>query len=494
MALARWGKPLTLLAMCLGLFMPQLDTTVVNLALPSIQHSLNTDVGALQWIIDGYNLTFAALLLTGGTLGDLFGRKRLFLLGLLVFAGGSLLCGLASDFPILLMGRILQGIGAALELPATLAIVTVTYSDPKERAWAMGIWASIAGVALAIGPTAGAFLLNALGWQSIFFLNLPIGVLAIVLAFGAVGESSDSEGRHIDLPGQTLAALFLITLTSTVIESQAWGWRSPLFLGGLVLAVVWLATFVFIEQRTSGPMVPLNVFRVRAFSAALAVASMMTFGMYGMFFLISLYLQTINHTSPLMAGLQQLPLSLTFILVSLFAGRLMSRIGPRWLTTVGMALMGIGLFLLMLLVPGASVGFVVAVMSFIGIGVGLNMGPVLAVAMGSMPASRSGMASGFGNVARMVGATLGVAILGACLAGQLASGHTTVHFMVGLRIAFLVGGSIELIGCALAWLFIPRALAASTAKAAPQERDEHQIALNAEDDLLKEPVLKGHAQ
>lgn len=216
-------------------------------------------------------------------------------------------------------------------------------------------------------------------------------------------------------------------------------------------------------------MVPLDMFQQPAFSAALAIAGMMTFGMYAMFFLISLYLQSINHSSPLLAGLQQVPLSLTFIIVSPIAGRLMGRVGPRWLTTAGMALMGSGLLLLLFLVPGKATGFLLFVMCLIGIGLGLSMGPVLAVAMGTVPTERSGMASGLSNVARMVGATLGVALLGAVLAGHLSNGHGSAPFMVGLHSAFLVGGCIELIGAILAVLCIPCAIGKNSQAVSSEE-------------------------
>jgi MFS transporter, DHA2 family, methylenomycin A resistance protein len=466
---ARWIKALTLLAMCLGLFMPQLDTTVVNLALPSIQRSLHTNIGALQWIIDSYNLTFASLLLLGGTLGDLFGRRRIFLIGLALFTAGSLLCGLAVTFPLLVIGRVLQGVGAALELPGTLSILTITYPDHKERERAIGIWASMAGIALGIGPTAGAFLVDTLGWQSIFFMNIPIGLLTLVITVGVVGESFHAEGRRVDLPGQVLVALSLTALTYAVIESQAWGWSSLLIVGGLVLAVACLVAFILIERSVRAPMVPLDIFRQRAFSAALAIASMMTFGMYGMFFLISLYLQSIKDASPLLAGLQLLPLSITFIILSPVAGRLMNRFGPRWLMTIGMALMGAGLLLFTTLTPGTAYGFLVIVMALIGIGLGFNMGPVLAVAVGSVPPERSGMASGLANVARMLGATLGVAILGSILAGHLVSGHGSAPFMAGLHTAFLVGGCIELLGAVLTIACIPQMMNRRSQKIAEEQ-------------------------
>ncbi len=459
--LIRWRKPLTLLAMCLGLFMPQIDTNAVNLALPSVQSSLHTDVGALQWIIDSYNLMFASLLVTGGTLGDLFGRKRLFLTGVVLFTLASLLCALAPTLSWLVAGRVLQGVGAALELPGTLSILSVTFPDPQERTRAIAIWASVLGLSLALGPTVGAFLVDTFGWQSIFFLNLPIGLLTLAITFSAVGESSHPEGRHIDLPGQVLLALCLVTLTYAVIESQAKGWGSPLILGCLASAIVCLVGFVVVEQRTAGSMVPLDIFRQRTFSSALAIASMMTFGMYGLFFLLSLYLQSIKHNSPLLAGLQYLPLSITFVILSPFVGRLVNRFGPRWLMAIGMALMGCGLLLFTSLTTGTSYAFLIAVMALIGVGLACNTGPVMAVAVGSVPPARSGLASGLGNVARMLGATLGVAVLGAILASHLTGNHTTgtTPFLTGLHTAFLVGGCIELAGSVLAIVYIPSIIA-----------------------------------
>jgi DHA2 family methylenomycin A resistance protein-like MFS transporter len=469
MSSARWIKSLTLLAMCLGLFMPQLDTTVVNLALPGIQKSLHTNIDALQWIIDSYNLTFASLLLLGGTLSDLFGRRRIFLIGLTLFTSGSLLCGFATTFPLLLIGRVLQGVGAALELPGTLSILTITYPDPKERERAIGIWASMAGIALGIGPTAGAFLVDTLGWQSIFFMNIPIGFLALVITVAIVGESFHPEGRRVDLPGQALVAFSLMTLTYAVIEGQAWGWSSPLIIGGLILAALCLVGFIQVEQRTRAPMIPLDIFKQRTFSATLTIASMMTFGMYGMLFLISLYLQSVRYDSALLAGLQLLPLSITFIIASPAAGRLMSRTGPRLLMTIGMTLMGGGILLFATLTPETAYNFLVVVMALIGIGVGFTMGPVLAVAVGSVSHKRSGMASGLANVARMLGATLGVAALGSILASHLVSKHGSAPFIAGLHAAFLVGGCIELLGAVLAIFCIPQMMSRKSQEIAAEQ-------------------------
>jgi MFS transporter, DHA2 family, methylenomycin A resistance protein len=421
-----------LFTMCLGVLIAQVDTSVVNLALTPIGIDLQASVNALQWVVDAYNLVYASLLLTAGTLGDLYGRRRLFALGVAILTLGSLVCG------------------AALLMPTCLAILAVTYTDPAERTHAIGIWASCYGVALALGPTLGGFLVNAAGWRSIFLIIVPVSGLALVMTLRFVPESKDPEGRRLDLPGQALAIVALGTLTFAAVEAPHWSARSVELC--LAVAVVAGLLFLRVESRTEGALLPLEFLRRRGLSASMAVASLMTFGMYGMLFLVPLYLQQQRRASVIAAGLALLPLSLLYVIVSQHSGALTHRFGPRVAMTAGMGLMGAGLFLLSAVTAETSLYAVELDLAILGIGLGLNTGPVNAVAVASVPRSRSGTASGLLNTARMIGATLGVAVLGAVFAhGQAAPG---AGFIDGLRAALIIGGAGEVLGALIALLAI----------------------------------------
>jgi MFS transporter, DHA2 family, methylenomycin A resistance protein len=278
-----------LFTMSLGVFVAQLDSSVVNLAVKHIGGDLDASVSQLQWVVDSYNLVYATLLLTGGTLGDLYGRNRVFVSGIVLIAVGSLICGLAPNAGILIAGRAITGLGAALELPTTLAILTVTYSDAKERGRAIGIWASCNGLALAIGPTIGGLLVDAAGWRSIFLLVVPVTLVALVMALMAVPETSDRKARHLDPAGQMLAILVLGALSFMGIEGPHLGWTSPVTLGLAAVCVVAAILFVRVESGRTGALVPLDVFANRPFSAAITIAGLMTFAMYAMLFLVPLY-------------------------------------------------------------------------------------------------------------------------------------------------------------------------------------------------------------
>ena len=440
------ARALILFTMCLGVLVAQIDTSVVNLALKPINAALGADVGALQWVVDAYTLTYATLLLTGGVLGDLYGRRKLFALGIALFTVGSLICGLAPNVGTLIAGRAVAGLGAALEVPITLAILTVTYPQPEQRALPLGIWASCNGLAFIIGPTLGGVLVDHAGWRSIFLLIVPLCLLALGLAYAAVNESSAPQGRHLDLRGQALAILALGALALGVIEGPRWGWASPFEAACLVTFLAALAAFLRVEARTAGAMMPLDLFGARALSASLAIAALMTFGMYAMLFLTPMYLQS-RGSSALTAGLELLPMSVAFVVVAQLSGWLTNRLGPRVMTAGGMSLMGIGM-LMMALATGTDTHLAVeAALLVIGVGLGLNTAPVQNVAVASVPRERAGTASGLVNTARMVGATLGVAVLGLLFALHSGGG-------LAFPLPYLVGGAAELFGAVLAFGFI----------------------------------------
>jgi EmrB/QacA subfamily drug resistance transporter len=436
--------------MSLGVLIAQIDTSVVNLAVKSIGADFKASVTALQWIVDAYNLVYASLLLSAGTLADLYGRRLIFALGIGLFSLGTLVCGLAPDVATLVIGRAVAGLGAALEVPASLAILTIAYPDSRERTRALGIWASCYGIAMVIGPTAGGMLVDSSGWRSIFLLIVPFCAVTLFLVLTSVPESSSPHGRRLDLPGQALAIAALGSFSLAAIEGPRWGWASTASVGAFSFSIVAAALFFRRQAGATGALVPLPMLRHRVFTACLAVATSMTFGAYAMLFLTPLYFQTVRGASALHAAVALLPMSLSFIVTSQLSGPVANKLGPRVPMTAGMTLMGFGLLMLALIPLNDSLALIETALLAIGCGLGLNAGPMNAVAVANVPATRSGTASGLINTARMVGATLGVAVLGAVFAMHVTQDAGTQ----GLAPAYLGGGIGELIGAAAAFAFI----------------------------------------
>ncbi|WP_322083405.1 MFS transporter [Burkholderia sp. BCC1972] len=433
-------RGLTLLTLCIAVLVAQVDTAVVNLATRAIGDYFHAGVGALQWVVDSYNLCYAVLLLTGGLLADLHGRRRIFIAGTAIFTVASLLCALAPSVTALIAARALAGVGAALLLPASLAIVRVVWHDPVDRGRALGIWAACNGAAMAIGPTLGGVLIRHFGWRSIFFVVVPLSVAAMLLAIPAVPESSDPRGRHFDGAAQVTGALALGALAYAAIvfrDSPAAG-----VLAGCV-AVASLVAFVAIERRHGeAALVPLDILGIRTFRGAIAATAGMTFGMYGVLFLLPLTWQSIGRLDSTGAGLALLPMALVFVVVSPWSGPLSERIGARATTAGGVAVIASGLAVI-----GASAGSPSLLgaetgLALTGLGMGIATGPLMTVAVGAVDAARSGTASALVNVARMTGATLGIAVLGTLFAA--AHGGAA-----GLRAAMFAGAMIQLTGAAV---------------------------------------------
>ena len=447
---------LVLLTTSLGVLIAQLDLSVVNLAARHIGSDLTLGVSALQWVIDAYNLVYASLLLTGGTLADLYGRRRVFALGVAFLIVGSAICALAPNGAILIAGRAVTGFGAALEVPTSLAILAVAYPNAKDRAWALGLWASCNGLAFVIGPTLGGVLVDHGGWRSIFWLIVPVCAATLALTVTVVPESSDPQGRKLDLLGQALAILALAGFSFAVIEAAHWGWGSPIIIACFAVSIIAGLAFLRVEAGQRGALVPLDVFALRPFSGSLACAGLMTFGMYAMLFLTPLYLQTVRGTSAFMAAMDLLPMSVAFFVVSQGSGWVVDRFGARVAMTAGMFFMGAGLMMLLGITPSTSLLLIEAGLLVIGVGLGLNTGPVVGVAVNALPAARSGTASGLVNTARMIGATLGIAVLGALFAAFAGQGvENGPGFIPGLRAAYLGGGIGEWIGAVVAFVCIP---------------------------------------
>src|SRR4051794_5485798 len=448
----------TLAAVAFGLFMIMLDNTIVNVALPSIQRSLHMSISSLEWIVTAYALTFAALLITGGKLGDLYGRRKMFILGLAIFTLSSLACGLSPNAGFLIGARAVQGVGAALMNPATLSIITATF-PPKERGQAIGIWAGVSALALAIGPLIGGLIVDNINWHWIFYVNVPVGVVGILVSRLVIVESRDtSHEQSIDLPGLLTSGLALLSLSYALIEGNRHGWGSPEIIGLFAGAAVLLAVFIRLELRQRLPMLDLGLFRIGSFAGANLVAMLVSLGMFGVFFFISLYVQNVLGYSPTKAGAIFLPMTILIILVAPIAGKLSDRIGSRWLMGAGMSTLGVSLLLYQRI--GLHTGFWSLLPQLLlgGVGMALTMSPMTSAAMGSVPIDKAGVGSGVLNSFRQVGGSLGIALMGAILLSyEHPAASTQVasqQFVDGLHAALLVSAVIAFAAAAVAIVLV----------------------------------------
>jgi EmrB/QacA subfamily drug resistance transporter len=411
----------TLGALCFALFMIMLDNTVVNVALPAIQRELGISRAELEWTVAAYALTFASLLLTGGKLGDLLGRRLIFVIGLIVFTTSSLFCGLSSTGTELIAARAVQGVGAALMMPATLSIISATFAV-RERGMAIGIWAGVSAMALAIGPLLGGIITEHISWNWIFYLNVPIGVAGVVAALLVVPESKDtSREQRLDLPGLLSSGIGLLALVYALIEANQYGWTSARILVLLVIAVVALVTFVLLEMHQRLPMLDLSLFRNGTFAGANLVAILVTLAMFGIFVFFPIYMQTFLGWSPIQAGAALLPWTLMVVIFAPIAGKLSDRVGSRWLMAGGMSVVAVCCLLLSTVTLHSSFWNMVPAFLLGGLGMSFVMTPMSAAAMGAAPVDKAGVASGVLNTFRQVGVALGIAITGAIVADRAAA-------------------------------------------------------------------------
>ncbi len=437
----------TLGAVTFGLFMIMLDNTIVNVALPSIQRELHIkNVSQLEWVVTGYALTFAVLMLTGGKLADLYGRRRVFILGLAIFAASSLACGLAPNAGFLIGARIVQGVGSAMMNPATLSIISATF-PPRQRGMAIGIWAGVSALALAIGPLLGGLITEHINWNWIFFINVPVGVVGIAVARVVIRESKDtSEEQRLDLPGLLSSAIALFALTYALIEANNKGWTSTEILTLLVVAVAGLAAFVVLERHQRIPMLDLSLFRNPTFAGANAVMLLVSLAMFGVFFFISLYMQNVLGYSATKAGATFLPMTVLIVLVAPIAGRITDQVGSRWLVGAGMTLVSCSMLLFARLQVDSSFWDLLPAMLVGGIGMAISMSPTTATAMGSVPVAKAGVGSAVLNSMRQVGGSLGIALMGAIMTSYVKVGprdpRRPEQFVHGLRHALLVSAVI----------------------------------------------------
>ena len=442
----------TLVAVSLATFMTYLDNNIVNVAMPSIQNDLHLSSAGLEWVVSGYILAFAGLLLAGGRLGDLFGRRRLFMIGLAVFTGASLVAGLSGSADLLVTSRVIQGVGAALVTPTTLALISSAYPDARERTAAVGVWSAVGALALAFGPLLGGLISQHAAWGWIFFINVPVGIATMALGAWAIRgvEAAPAQRGRIDMPGLLTSSLALVSLTYALIEGHDKGWTSVLILGSFAVSALAMLAFVAIEQRTDDPMVDVSLFTDRVFSGGIAAVVMWGFGLFGIYFFTSLYLQNVLGFSPTEAGSAFVPMAVLMAVGATVSERVATRMGAHRSVALAMFLMAAGIASVSLLGRHSSYLALMPSFALIGIGGGLSV-PLTAMVLGAMPTEKAGVASGIFNAAREVAGLLGITVIGAILSARSSAaaraGHDAVgSFLTGYRTGLLVAGVLVAAG------------------------------------------------
>ncbi len=426
-----------LVAVSLATFMTYLDNNVTNVAIPTIDRSLHLSIAGLEWVVSSYILVFASLLLFGGRMADIYGRRRLFLAGLSIFTLASLFAGLATSGGVLIGARLVQGLGAALLVPTTLAIIMTTFDNARERTRAIGTWTAIGAMALAFGPLIGGFISQHFHWGWIFFINVPIGAVTFAIAIATMRESGDgSATRRLDVPGLVSSAVALFALVYALIEGHDDGWTSPLIAGCFAVAAVAAAVFAGIELRSQAPMVSMGLFRSRIFGGGTTVMMLWAFGILGIYFFTSIYLQTILGFSPTKAGLAFVPMAICMAVFASLAPQVAPRIAAHRTVALGMAAMTAGLYLVARLGGDATFGGLMPGFMLFGAGAGLMNVPLTNVVLHSMPPERSGVASALLNASREVAGLLGITVIGAVLRSREGA---ALHHGASAGGAFLAG-------------------------------------------------------
>jgi EmrB/QacA subfamily drug resistance transporter len=440
----------TLAAVAFGLFMIMLDNTVVNVALPSIRADLGISISQLEWVVNGYALTFGVLLLTGGKLADMLGRRRIFMAGLVIFTISSFFCGFANTEEVLIGARVVQGVGAALMNPATLSIIAATF-PPRQRGTAIGIWAGVSALALAIGPLVGGIITEHISWSWIFYINVPIGILGLIAARMFIDESRDTSEQRLDLAGLATSAIALFALTYALIKSNEEGWGDPLVLGLFAVSAVFFVLFVLVEMRQRLPMLDLRLFRNASFTSANAVMFLIGLAMFGMFFFISLYVQNILGYSPVQAGATFLPMTVLIILVAPFAGRLADKLGPRSMMVPGLVLLVLSLLVFSFQDENSTFWTLLPALLLGGLGMAMAMAPTTTAALHAVPVDKAGVGSAVINSMRQVGGAVGLAVIGAIIATQYNPQRPNPHdFVEGFQLGLQVAAGIAFLGVLIA--------------------------------------------
>lgn len=456
------GAWLTLVVAAAGQFLSVVSTTVVSVALPTMGEHLHANSTDLQWIVDSYVLVVASLLMTGGVLGDRLGRKGIFMVGIAIFAGGSLLTGLAPTIEVVLIGRVLQAIGPALLVPGSLNIVRAAFDDPAKRAFALGLWSTSSGLAMAVGPIIGGVIVDGWGWRWVFLVNVPLSLLLIAIAARYVPRLAKltKKGRF-DMSGAILTTVGVGALAFAIIEGQNHGWGSPLILGMFALSLVTLTIFVLVERRLADPLIDVRLYLLPRFAAANISGLVVFFAFTGSIVYFSAYFQQVQGLDALHAGINVSALGIAFAIASTVSGHLVGRIGAKWPLLIGLVVCAagtLGLLRLDTTTPGSLIWWNFAIF---GIGIGLSMSPMAAIAMAAVDASHAGMASAILNSVRQVGQLLGVAVLGALVYADIpgqSGGGARLHprdqasFVSGLHAAMWTAAVMLLLGAVLSAL------------------------------------------
>jgi EmrB/QacA subfamily drug resistance transporter len=455
-----------LLICSMSLLVVGLDVTIVNVALPSIGRQFHSPLSGLQWTIDAYTLVLASLLMLSGSTADRLGRRRTFVIGLLTFGVGSLLCSMAPNLTLLIVFRMLQAVGGSMLNPVAMSIITNTFTNPRERAQAIGVWGAVIGVSMALGPVIGGALVSSVGWRSIFWINIPVVLVAAVLARRYIPESKAAVARKVDIPGQVFVVTLLASLTYGIIEAPNRGWASPLIVGAFAVAIVSLVGLLFWERRASQPLIDLRFFHSVPFSSAAIVAIASFAALGGFLFLNTLYLQDVRGLSPLQAGLDTLPMAVMTMILSPISGRIVGRRGGR----IPMVIAGVALAAACLILVGlsATTPFTWLFTAYVifGIGFGFVNAPITNTAVSGMPREQAGVAAGIASTSRQIGQTLGVAVVGSLVTASLQKG-SHVNFAVASRAGWWV-----LAGCGVVIFFLGLLATSSWAKGTAQRTAE----------------------
>ncbi|WP_229263901.1 MFS transporter [Cohnella cholangitidis] len=440
---------LLLFGLSLGYFIVLLDMTVLNVALPAIRHDLGGGFAGMQWASNAYTIVYACLLLAAGSLADRFGAKRLFIVGLSVFLAASVLSAAASSLAVLIAARALLGVGGAALLPASMALLTHAYPNPAARARALGVWASISGIAMAAGPVIGGVLVDSFGWRSIFLLNIPIALVSIAVTAAGTHETSHRPERSFDAGGQLTSTVAVGALTFGLVQGGVVGWSAPQVTVAFIVAVVCAVLFVLFEALGKSPMLPLGLFRISNFSTGLAAGAAVNFAFSGLLFLLSLYFQQTLGYSAFATGLAFLPFMLPPTFNPMLTGRLVGRIGPKAPTVIGFALLTAGSLVLLWAKENSSYAVALIAQLLAGFGVSFTIPSLTAAVVSSVPKEHAGTASGALNSSRQLGALLGVALLGTIA-------NSSDSFVNGLHTALIVASTALLAGGVLALVHLGR--------------------------------------
>jgi EmrB/QacA subfamily drug resistance transporter len=437
-----------LLICSMSLLIVGLDVTIVNVALPSIRQEFHAPLSGLQWTVDAYTLVLASLLMLSGSTADRLGRRRTFVVGLLTFSAGSLLCSLAPNLTLLIVFRMVQAVGGSMLNPVAMSIITNTFTIPRERAQAIGVWAAVVGVAMALGPVLGGALVTSVGWRSIFWINIPVGLTAVILARRYIPESKAAVARRVDVPGQVLVITLLASLTYGIIEAPSRGWSSPLIVAALAVAAVSLVALVIWEHQASEPLIDLRFFGSLPFASAAIIAVAAFAALGGFLFLNTLYLQDVRGLSALQAGLDTLPMAAMTMLLSPVSGRIVARRGGRIPLIIAGAALATSCLMLVRLSAVTPFSWLFTAYVVFGIGFGFVNAPITNTAVSGMPRAQAGVAAAIASTSRQVGQTLGVAVVGSLVSASLVNGNR-LDFALASRAGWWV-----LAGCGAAVLLV----------------------------------------